>query len=161
MWLMLTEKDFRIALFGYWCLAVKRQAHASDAAHVIEVAAHVQGLTSKRQRPPDGESGVGRVYDLLVGHAHRNASDVTSLVGAGRLAGLVWTLGRPFFASPRRGASTIVYLATSEEGGEVTGGYYENSRPASTSAAAADIELADDLWRESERLVGLEPRGSR
>ena len=81
--------------------------------------------------------------------------------GAGRLAGLVWTLGRPFFASPRRGASTIVYLATSEEGGEVTGGYYENSRPASTSAAAADIELADDLWRESERLVGLEPRGSR
>ena len=81
--------------------------------------------------------------------------------GAGRLAGLVWTLGRPFFASPRRGASTIVYLATSEEGGEVTGGYYENSRPAGTSAAAADIELADDLWRESERLVGLEPRGSR
>ena len=46
-------------------------------------------------------------------------------------------------------------------GGEVTGGYYENSRPAGTSAAAADIELADRLWRESERLVGLEPRGSR
>ena len=80
--------------------------------------------------------------------------------GAGPLAGLAWTLGRPFFASPRRGASTIVYLATSEEGGEVTGGYYENSRPAGTSAAAADIELADRLWRESERLVGLEsPRG--
>ena len=35
--------------------------HASDAAHVIEVAAHVQRLTSKRQRPLDGESGVGRV----------------------------------------------------------------------------------------------------
>ena len=80
--------------------------------------------------------------------------------GAGWLAGLVWTLGRPFFASPRRGASTIVYLATSEEGGEVTGGYYENSRPAGTSAAAADIELADRLWLESARLVGLESSGS-
>src|SRR3979409_197818 len=81
--------------------------------------------------------------------------------GAGRLAGLVWTLGRPFFGSPRRGASTIVYLATSEEGGEVTGGYYENSRPVGTSAAAADIELADRLWRESERLVGLQSSASR
>jgi NAD(P)-dependent dehydrogenase (short-subunit alcohol dehydrogenase family) len=80
--------------------------------------------------------------------------------GAGRAAGLVWTLGRPFMRSPKRGASTIVYLATSEEGGEVTGGYYEDSRPAGTSAAAADIELADRLWRESERLVGLKPRGS-
>ena len=81
--------------------------------------------------------------------------------GGGPLAGLVWTLGRPFFGSPRRGASTIVYLATSEEGGEVTGGYYESSRPAGTSAAAADIELADRLWRESERLVGLESSPSR
>jgi retinol dehydrogenase-14 len=80
---------------------------------------------------------------------------------AGRLAGLMWTLGRPFFGSPRRGASTIVYLATSEEGGEVTGGYYESSRPVGTSAAAADIDLADRLWHESERLVGLEPSGSR
>jgi NAD(P)-dependent dehydrogenase (short-subunit alcohol dehydrogenase family) len=80
--------------------------------------------------------------------------------GAGRLAGLAWTLGRPFFGSPRRGAATIVYLATSEEGGEVTGGYYENSRPVGTSAAAADIELTDRLWRESERLVGLQSRGS-
>jgi NAD(P)-dependent dehydrogenase (short-subunit alcohol dehydrogenase family) len=81
--------------------------------------------------------------------------------GAGRLAGLVWSLGRPFFGSPRRGASTIVYLATSEEGGEVTGSYYENSRPAGTSAVAADIDLADRLWRESERLVGLGPSESR
>jgi len=80
--------------------------------------------------------------------------------GAGRLAGLAWTLGRPFFRSPRRGASTIVYLATSEEGGEVTGGYYENSRPVGTSAAAADLDLADRLWRESERMVGLTPGGS-
>jgi retinol dehydrogenase-14 len=81
--------------------------------------------------------------------------------GAGPLSGLVWTLGRPFFRSPRRGASTIVYLATSEEGGEVTGGYYENSRPTGTSAAAADIELADRLWHESARLVGLASSPSR
>ena len=80
--------------------------------------------------------------------------------GAGRAAGLLWTLGRPFMRSPKRGASTIVYLATSEEGGEVTGGYYENSRPVGTSAAAADPELANRLWRESERLVGLAPAGS-
>ncbi len=80
--------------------------------------------------------------------------------GAGRLGGLVWTAGGVFMRSPKRGAATIVYLATSEEGGEVTGGYYENSRPAGTSGAAGDIELADRLWLESERLVGLQPRGS-
>jgi retinol dehydrogenase 14 len=80
--------------------------------------------------------------------------------GAGPFAGLIWTAGRPFFSSPRRGASTIVYLATSEEGGEVTGGYYEDSRPVGTSAAAADAELAHRLWRESARLVGLAPDGS-
>jgi retinol dehydrogenase 12 len=80
--------------------------------------------------------------------------------GAGRLGDLVWRVGGLFFASPRSGAETIVYLATSEEGGEVTGGYYENSRPAGTSAAAADPELADRLWRESARLVGLTATGS-
>ena len=77
--------------------------------------------------------------------------------GAGRLAGLAWTAGRPLMRSPASGAATIVYLATSEEGGQVTGGYYESSRPAGTSAAASDPDLADRLWHESARLVGLPP----
>jgi retinol dehydrogenase 14 len=80
--------------------------------------------------------------------------------GAGRLGGLVWSVGGAFFRSPSKGAETIVYLATSPEGGEVTGGYWEDSRPAGTTAAAADAELADRLWVSSERLVGLEPAAS-
>jgi retinol dehydrogenase 12 len=68
---------------------------------------------------------------------------------------LGWSLGSMFFKSPRTGAETIVHLATSPEGGEISGGYFADSRPATPSAQAQDDELAQRLWEESERLTGL------
>ena len=74
---------------------------------------------------------------------------------------LGWGVVSLFFASPERGAETIVHLATSPEGGEVSGGYFADSRRAIPKPEAVDDELAERLWRVSERLVGLsaEPRG--
>lgn len=75
--------------------------------------------------------------------------------GAGGVLGAGWSLARPFFSSPRRGAAMIVHLVASPEGAEVTGAYYARSRPAGTSAAAADHEAAERLWQVSCELVGL------
>jgi NAD(P)-dependent dehydrogenase (short-subunit alcohol dehydrogenase family) len=66
-----------------------------------------------------------------------------------------WRVASLFFRSPRKGASTIVYLAVAPEAAAVSGGYFEDSRQTRPSAQAQDDDLAERLWQESERLVGL------
>ena len=65
-------------------------------------------------------------------------------------------------ASPSEGARTAVYLASSPDVAGVTGGYYVNERPATSSAASYDRELQAAFWAISEELSGLaaEPRSS-
>jgi NAD(P)-dependent dehydrogenase (short-subunit alcohol dehydrogenase family) len=67
------------------------------------------------------------------------------------------TLARPFMLSPRRGARTIVYLATSPEVAGATGGYYVKSQQRQPSPAARDDATARRLWQLSEELTGLTP----
>ena len=67
------------------------------------------------------------------------------------------TLGRPFMLSPQRGASTIVYLATSPEVARASGGYYVKRQRREPSAAARDDATAQRLWQLSEELTGLSP----
>jgi retinol dehydrogenase-12 len=67
------------------------------------------------------------------------------------------TLARPFLLSPERGASTIVYLATSPEVATATGGYYVKKQRREPSAAARDDDAARRLWQLSEELTGLTP----
>ncbi len=68
---------------------------------------------------------------------------------------LLTTLGAPFFRSPERGARSLVWLATSEEGGRLTGEYIEEEKVSQPSDAARDPELAAGLWERSAALVGL------
>ena len=65
------------------------------------------------------------------------------------------TLGAPLFRSPERGARSLVWLATSEEGGHLTGEYIRDEHVAKSSAAAQDDELARELWERSAALIGL------
>jgi hypothetical protein len=65
------------------------------------------------------------------------------------------TLARPFLRSPQRGASTIVYLATSLEVAGATGGYYVKRQRREPSEAARDEATARRLWQLSEELTGL------
>jgi NAD(P)-dependent dehydrogenase (short-subunit alcohol dehydrogenase family) len=53
------------------------------------------------------------------------------------------------------GAATSVYLATSEEGGQVSGKYFARQRMTEPSTGSQDEETAARLWRVSEQLVGL------
>ena len=65
-----------------------------------------------------------------------------------------WNLAGLFFASPKRGAKTIVHLAASPETQQVSGEYFVNERPAAVAGQAADAFFAEELWRRSAEMVG-------
>jgi NAD(P)-dependent dehydrogenase (short-subunit alcohol dehydrogenase family) len=81
---------------------------------------------------------------------------IASGFGRGAAGPFAWLfrLGRPFFATPERGARTSVYLASDPAIRGATGGYYEKRRPARSSAASHDVAAQEALWAESVRLVG-------
>ncbi len=54
--------------------------------------------------------------------------------------------------SPEAGADTIVYLASSPDVANVSGGYFAKRKPAALSAAARDDALGAKLWEASEAL---------
>jgi len=62
---------------------------------------------------------------------------------------------RPFMKSPEAGARTSIHLAASPEVEGVSGQYFANSKPTTSSAASRDAADAARLWEVSERLVGL------
>jgi NAD(P)-dependent dehydrogenase (short-subunit alcohol dehydrogenase family) len=55
--------------------------------------------------------------------------------------------------TPAAAADTLIWLATAEEPGRSTGGYYFERKVVPSTAAAQDEALADRLWEASERLV--------
>ena len=66
-----------------------------------------------------------------------------------------WNLAGLFFASPRRGAETVVYLAGSPEAAEVTGQYFVNERAAAVVGQGSDDFFAEELWKRSAQAVGV------
>ena len=72
----------------------------------------------------------------------------------GPFVSLFVKLARPFLLTAENGAATTLYLATSEEGGRVSGGYYAKCRPAAVRNAGATDENARRLWEISERVLG-------
>ena len=88
---------------------------------------------------------------------------VRSDFGAGgELAGVMgigWRLMQPFLLSPRQGAETSIYLASSPDVEGTSGEYFDRRRVARTSSQARDMEAAARLWRLSAERVGL-PSGS-
>lgn len=64
-------------------------------------------------------------------------------------------VSRLFLLSPKAGAETPVYLASSGEVEGVTGKYFDSKRERKSSAESYDGELARRLWAESARMTGL------
>ncbi|MBO3747763.1 SDR family oxidoreductase [Streptosporangiaceae bacterium NEAU-GS5] len=77
--------------------------------------------------------------------------DVTGLMGA-----LVRVALR-FQPGPETGAETSVYLASSPDVAEVTGGYFVKCRLTEPSALARDAQAAARLWTLSQECAGLAP----
>ncbi|MGB3683419.1 MAG: SDR family oxidoreductase [Rubrobacteraceae bacterium] len=67
----------------------------------------------------------------------------------------VLALFRRFSTPPEKGARTSIYLASSPEVEGVSGGYFAEERPASSSEASRDAVAARKLWELSETLTGL------
>jgi NAD(P)-dependent dehydrogenase (short-subunit alcohol dehydrogenase family) len=72
---------------------------------------------------------------------------------SGGFAGLLIPFLRPFFISPEAGADTIVYLASSPEVADTTGGYFVKRKMTEPSATARDDAAAKRLWQASEKLA--------
>ncbi len=66
-------------------------------------------------------------------------------------------LWRPFMKTPQQGAATSIYLASSPEVEGVTGRYFADNRPRTSSKRSYDVDAAARLWQMSAALVGLEP----
>jgi NAD(P)-dependent dehydrogenase (short-subunit alcohol dehydrogenase family) len=65
------------------------------------------------------------------------------------------TIAGPLSRSPKKGARSLVWLATSERGGQITGEYVVDEKVRRPNAAARNDDLARELWERSAALVGL------
>jgi NAD(P)-dependent dehydrogenase (short-subunit alcohol dehydrogenase family) len=79
---------------------------------------------------------------------------------SGGLLGLLIPFLRLFFISPEQGAETIVYLASSPEVADTSGGYFVKRKLTEPSAAARDNTAAKRLWIESEKLASAGHKNS-
>jgi NAD(P)-dependent dehydrogenase (short-subunit alcohol dehydrogenase family) len=73
--------------------------------------------------------------------------DTTGVVGAG------FQIMRPLQISPKSGAKTSIYLATSPDVATKSGMYWVRSKPGHMSRRARDDAAVTRLWDESERLL--------
>ena len=83
---------------------------------------------------------------------------VATNMGINRQTGFgkfITRLLKPFFQTPEKGASTSIYLATSNEVKEVSGKYFYRKKPIESSKSSHDKDLAKRLWKLSEELTDL------
>jgi retinol dehydrogenase-14 len=119
----------------------KRAYSASKLANIMftyELARHLQGtgVTATVLHP-----GVVRT--------HFGADDQTRLIRT------MLPLVRPFMKTATAGAATPIYLASSAEVEEVTGRYFANRKPKTSTSVSYDAAVAARLWKVSAELVGL------
>jgi len=55
--------------------------------------------------------------------------------------------------TPQQGADTLIWLATAEEPGRSSGGYFFQRKPRAPNPVVDDAAYVDRLWEESEKLV--------
>ncbi|MGH6738407.1 MAG: short-chain dehydrogenase, partial [Bradyrhizobium sp.] len=82
---------------------------------------------------------------------------VASRLGDNNRGAFRWGIGiakRLFAISERRGAETVVYLASDPAVATTTGAYFADSKPATATRAAQDDSAAERLWEISVKLAG-------
>lgn len=82
---------------------------------------------------------------------------VATSMGIDRITGFgskLTGLLKPVFLTPEQGAKTAIYLATSPEGGKVTGKYFYRCQITKTSKAAKSKRAAEQLFTLSEQITG-------
>jgi retinol dehydrogenase 12 len=151
---------------------------AAPAARVVTTAsdAHrgglidVTDLNGERRWSAWSAYGTSKLANILFTRALARRLEGTSVVanclhpgvirtglarGAPLPIRLGWRAASVFFGSPRKGARTLVHLASAPEAGSISGAYFADSRPDTPSIQAQDDELAEALWERSAELTGL------
>jgi NAD(P)-dependent dehydrogenase (short-subunit alcohol dehydrogenase family) len=77
----------------------------------------------------------------------------TNIGNKGGVVGAAWSLLKPAFLSPERGAWNSLFVATSPTIEGVSGAYFVKQRSAAPNPLADDPAIAARLWAESQRLV--------
>jgi NAD(P)-dependent dehydrogenase (short-subunit alcohol dehydrogenase family) len=68
---------------------------------------------------------------------------------------ILFRLSKPFMRTPKQGADTLIWLASSPEVEGLSGRYYSDRKPIEPKKIAQDPEARRRLWDESERLTAL------
>jgi len=95
------------------------------------------GVTSNCVQPPGTRTNLGRGNVGITGVVFRS-------------------FFRPFMLSPEKGASTVIYLASSPDLEGVNGKCFANLQEVKTSPVSYDEEAARRLWTVSTELAGLQ-----
>ncbi|KAI8470993.1 MAG: hypothetical protein J3K34DRAFT_418672 [Monoraphidium minutum] len=66
----------------------------------------------------------------------------------------MWALMIPFTKTPVQGAQTSIYLASSPEAEGISGKYWDNCKPISSTPGSYDTDVAKRLFEVSQELVG-------
>ncbi|MFB6350278.1 MAG: SDR family oxidoreductase [Bradymonadaceae bacterium] len=69
------------------------------------------------------------------------------------LQGVMKVIEPVAFKSPEQGAATQTYVAAHPDAADHNGEYFADCNPEKSSEAGRDRELAERLWKESERIV--------
>jgi retinol dehydrogenase 12 len=99
----------------------------------------------------------GRLDPRIVTAACLHPGVIATQIGnnAGIVAGLGWRFAKTFLPGPDKGAETSVFLATVADPTPFHGAYVIGKKIAEPDTAARDDGLAEAVWRESAKLVGL------
>jgi NAD(P)-dependent dehydrogenase (short-subunit alcohol dehydrogenase family) len=73
---------------------------------------------------------------------------------APRIFKIIFAAMKPFLLSPKRGAETSLYLASSPEVASISGRYFVKSKPAVSNALSCDPKVQASIWRWTEELTG-------
>jgi retinol dehydrogenase-12 len=121
--------------FGGW--RAYQQSKLANILFTQELARRLHGtrVTANSLHPGFVRTGILRGGGM-VGWFLRRASDVMAV-------------------SPEEGARTSIYLASSPDVAEVTGGYFVKESPVQGSPQSRDASAALRLWRVSESMTGL------
>jgi NAD(P)-dependent dehydrogenase (short-subunit alcohol dehydrogenase family) len=157
---------------------LRASAQTNRMARIVTVASqahrgarlNIAALTRPQDWTPLSAYGRSKLCNVLFTRALARRLDATQVTTAclhpgvvataigdraGAIAGFGWRLIKPFLISPERGAATSLFLAAVPDPTPFHGAYVVGKRIAEPDAAARDDRLAEELWAESTRLVGL------
>ncbi len=174
------EETFAVNHIGYFLFTNLLLDHikAAENARIINVAseAHRAGefdpdnLQLQEGFKPFKAYGNSKLFNILFTKelAHRLVdTDVTvNCLHPGVVASnfgqsgswlmsFLYTIGKPFMRSNKKGAETQIYLATSDEVENTSGAYFKDKKKTNPSRIARDADAAKKLWEISEDLCGF------